>query len=56
MILCTYTGEGDRYYPSLGLHAMPGLVVDLPALPTDGRWEETPGAAPSVPEVLPLEG
>lgn len=58
MPLCTYSGESDRYYPSLGLNATPGLVVELPELPADGRWSETPGAAPSadffVPE--PLEG
>lgn len=48
-----YTGADDRYYPSLGLEAIPGLVVEFdppPAdggpeggrlVPQDGRWEPT---------------
>jgi hypothetical protein len=58
MPLCTYAGEDDRYYPSLGVNATPGLVVDLPELPDDGRWSETPGSAPTVNAFVPepLEG
>ncbi|MDH6123862.1 MULTISPECIES: hypothetical protein [unclassified Kitasatospora] len=51
----TYTGETDLYYPSLGVHATPGLVAELDAAP-DARWEPTPGAVPTVHETLPLEG
>jgi hypothetical protein len=52
--LCTYTGKADRYYPTLGLHALPGLVIELAELPTDGRWELTPNVPEPLP--LPLEG
>ena len=35
----TYTGDDARYYPALGLEAVPGLVVELDEAPDDGRWE-----------------
>jgi hypothetical protein len=49
----TYTGADRRYYPSLGVSAEPGLVADLPELPADGRWRETPGVAVSAPNPVP---
>lgn len=48
---CTYTGTDERYYPSLGVRAVPGLVIDLPELPADGLWRvATPPAANTAPE------
>ena len=35
-----YTGDPGREYPTVGLTAEPGLVVDWePGPPADGRWE-----------------
>ena len=34
-----YTGSETRYYPAFGITATPGDVVELAALPADGRWE-----------------
>lgn len=46
MPLCTYVGDDSRYYPSLGVNASPGMAVEIAELPGDGRWTETPNAAP----------
>jgi hypothetical protein len=54
--LYTYTGDAGRYYPTIGVHALSGLVVELAEMPADGRWDETPNATPTVPEPIPLEG
>jgi hypothetical protein len=37
----TYRGDDARYYPSLGIEAVPGLSADLGENPADGRWEPT---------------
>lgn len=37
-----YTGDGTRYYPTLGLTPAPGTVYDLAADPGDGRWQPEP--------------
>lgn len=52
MPLFAYTGTDERYYPTLGVEAVPGVVLDLAEAPDDGRWESaaTPQGAP-----LPLE-
>ena len=53
MPLFAYTGTDERYYPTLGIEAAPGVVLDLLEAPADGRWESlaTPkGAAPLPPE------
>lgn len=53
MPLFAYTGTDERYYPTLGIMAAPGVVLALAEAPADGRWASvaTPqGAAP-----LPLE-
>lgn len=43
----TYTGDGELYYPAIGVTAVPGLVTDLDAAPTDGRWVPTPVTKPT---------
>lgn len=43
----TYTGDDERYYPSLSLSAVPGLTADLEELPTDGRWTPS-GSTPAI--------
>lgn len=48
-MLLTYTGEPDRYYPTLGLTPTPGQDYDLAAHPRDGRWQPEP-APPPEPE------
>lgn len=48
-----YRGDESRYYPSLGLTAEPGVVVDLPEMPTDGRWEEATSKAKAAPPAKP---
>lgn len=53
MPLFAYVGTEDLYYPTLGIEAVPGVVLDLAEAPDDGRWESqaTPkGAAPLPPE------
>lgn len=49
----TYTGDDARYYPTLGLEATPGLVAELDAMPTDGRWVLAAVPAPA-PDVAPV--
>lgn len=34
----TYTGEPDRYYPTLGLTPEPSKTYELTESPEDGRW------------------
>lgn len=41
MAAYTYRGDDARYYPSLGIEAVPGLSADLDDDPGDGRWEPT---------------
>jgi len=53
----TYTGDDERYYPSLSLTATPGVTADLAELPTDGRWAASGSTpAPVAPDqpALPL--
>lgn len=42
-----YTGPESRYYPTLGIEALPDQVIDLPSdAPDDGRWlPVSPGSA-----------
>lgn len=35
----TYTGDEDRYYPTLGLTPVPGESYDLDRNPGDGRFD-----------------
>lgn len=47
-----YTAPYEAYYIEYGIHATPGLVVDLPDLPLDGHWvvsNPAPAAAPAAP-------
>ncbi len=53
MPLFTYTGTDERYYPTLGIEAAPGVVLDLLEAPADGRWESA--ATPQGSAPLPLE-
>lgn len=53
MPLFAYTGTDSRYYPTLGIEAAPGVVLELAEAPEDGRWESqavAKGAAPLPPE------
>lgn len=49
----TYVGTDERYYPTLGAEVAPGVVLDLPEAPVDGRWESA--ATPKGSAPLPLE-
>jgi hypothetical protein len=46
-----YTGDDARYYPSLGVDAVPAGAEGGPTVaafeepPTDGRWEPVPAPA-----------
>lgn len=53
MPLFAYTGADRRYYPTLGIEAVPGVVLDLAEAPDDGRWDSA--AAPQGSAPLPLE-
>ena len=48
----TYTGDDERYYPSLGLTVTPGDDHALDEDPGDGRWTSD-GSAPSTPPAAP---
>ncbi|WP_159030536.1 hypothetical protein [Streptomyces sp. CB01201] len=41
MAAYTYRGTEPRYYPGLGIEAVPGLSADLDEDPGDGRWQPT---------------
>ncbi|MFE9372249.1 hypothetical protein ACFYM2_21115 [Streptomyces sp. NPDC006711] len=41
MAAYTYRGTEPRYYPGLGIEAVPGLSAELDEDPGDGRWEPT---------------
>lgn len=54
----TYTGTDERYYPTIGLTATPGLIADLASNPDDGRWEPTPSPktnAKAAPAPVPAD-
>jgi hypothetical protein len=51
--LFSYSGTDERYYPTLGVEAAPGVVLDLAEAPDDGRWESAATPQDSAP--LPLE-
>lgn len=45
----TYTGDPDRYYPTLALTPEPGSIYDLARNPGDERWtppDPEPAAGP----------
>jgi hypothetical protein len=50
-----YTGPEQRYYPTLGITALPDQLIDLPGdAPADGRWVDVlPGAAQVTVTELP---
>lgn len=51
-----YTGEDERYYPTLALSVSPGDVVTFPdgvAAPDDGRWTDAAADATPVEHAVP---
>jgi hypothetical protein len=50
-----YIGPDERYYPTLGVTALPGQLIDLPGdAPADGRWVDVlPGGASVTVDKLP---
>jgi hypothetical protein len=46
-MLLKYTGDDERYYPSLSLAAKPGITADLAEDPGDGRWQTVSDPAPT---------
>lgn len=56
MTAFTYTGDDERYYPSLSLTATPGISADLAEQPTDGRWAPSDPASAPEPASTPEGG